>query len=166
MEILVLYIYFDFLNKNKLSILSIIIDTVDKILYIIVKEVLMDNEGTKREGSPTQADIERGRRLKEFRKSLPGKYSQQKFSEAVGASQSMCSMYEAGILPPPVSMKKLMEQRFNLNVEWLETGEGSMFLDDIASSVNILFSNLNQENRKLVVEMMKKIYASQSKEEE
>lgn len=78
----------------------------------------------------------------------------------------MCSMYEAGILPPPVSMKKLMEQRFNLNVEWLETGEGSMFLDDIASSVNILFSNLNQENRKLVVEMMKKIYASQSKEEE
>ena len=41
-----------------------------------------------------------------------------------------------------------------------------MFLDDIASSVNILFSNLNPENRKLVVEMMKKIYASQSKEEE
>lgn len=47
MEKSVLYIYFDFLDKNKLSILSIIIDTVDKIWYIIVKEVLMDNEGTK-----------------------------------------------------------------------------------------------------------------------
>ena len=42
--------------------MSIIIDTVDKIWYIIVKEVLMDNEGTKREGSPTKADIERGRK--------------------------------------------------------------------------------------------------------
>ena len=59
---------------------------------------------------PRKADMEKGMRLKDFRKALPIKQTQMDFSNTLGISQSMLSSYENGIYPIPKFIKNLLEE--------------------------------------------------------
>ena len=91
----------------------------------------MDKAGTKEEASLSRANEDVGKRLKFFRKSLSSKCSQLEMSGKLGITQSMYSLYEAGKFEIPKNIRILLEKQFGLNLVWLDTGNGSMFQDDI-----------------------------------
>lgn len=50
--------------------------------------------------------------------------TQAQFGEAIGASRPMIASYESGKVIPDKSIRLLICEKFNVNPEWLETGEG------------------------------------------
>ena len=82
----------------------------------------MENDDTKEKVFQETLEMEVGRRLKEFRKALPGKFTQKKMCEELGMTQGLYSMYESGLRSISNPIKKALEQRFNLNIVWLEPG--------------------------------------------
>ena len=67
-----------------------------------------------------------GDRIKEARKCC-GK-TQQAFADAIGIKRNTVTSYETGAIDP--SDRTIMDicREFNVNEEWLRTGEGDMFL--------------------------------------
>lgn len=66
-------------------------------------------------------------KVKAVRKSL--NYSQQTFSEMLGVSRSALASVENGDNQLSTSMKSLICKTFNVSPEWLDTGEGDMFVE-------------------------------------
>lgn len=64
-------------------------------------------------------------RIKELRKTLG--FTQQKFSEKIGVKRNTVAQYETGRNIPIDSVINLICREFNVNEEWLRTGEGEMF---------------------------------------
>ena len=64
-------------------------------------------------------------RLKELRKTL--KLSQTKFGEGIGVGLGVIRNLEDGITEPSTALVELMSKVYNVDVVWLETGEGEMF---------------------------------------
>ena len=126
----------------------------------------MENDDTKEKVFQETLEMEVGRRLKEFRKALPGKFTQKKMCEELGMTQGLYSMYESGLRSISNPIKKALEQRFNLNIVWLDTGVGPMFTEDMSNVFNLLFPKLNQENQAFALEFLKKIYVAQCHEGE
>lgn len=126
----------------------------------------MENEETKNEVFQETLEMEVGKRLKQFRKALPGKFTQKRMCEELGMTQGLYSMYESGLRSIANPIKKALEQRFNLNIVWLETGAGPMFLEDMSSVFNLLFPKLNAENQSFALEFLKKMYVAQCHEDE
>lgn len=125
----------------------------------------MKNADTK-EASPNKLDVEIGRRLNQFRKSLPTKHSQASFGYELGITQTTLSLYELGKSPIPRGVKTLLEKQFGMNLVWLETGNGKMFQEDIVTTVQSIFPKLNENNRKLVLSIIKQTYVAQCHQEE
>ncbi|MCI9547596.1 MAG: helix-turn-helix transcriptional regulator [Lachnospiraceae bacterium] len=65
-------------------------------------------------------------RIKKLRKSLD--LTQQKFSERIGSTQNVVANYETGRRNPSNSVINNICKTFNVNEEWLRTGEGEMFI--------------------------------------
>lgn len=65
-------------------------------------------------------------RLKKLRKSLD--LTQQKFADIVGVKQNTVAQYEMGRNEPIDSVISLICREFNVNEEWLRTGNGEMFI--------------------------------------
>lgn len=107
-----------------------------------------------------------GKRLKIFRISLPGKMTQKKMCQELGATQGTYSMYESGVRKIPNVIKKALEKRYRLNIIWLDTGEGEMFIECSDALLSSLIPLLNDSNRALLTELTKKIYVSQCHEDE
>lgn len=126
----------------------------------------MENEEIKNEVFQETLQMEVGKRLKEFRKALPGKFTQKRMCEELGMTQGLYSMYESGLRTISNPIKKALEQRFNLNIVWLETGTGPMFLEDMSNVFNLLFPKLNTENQSFALEFLKKMYVAQCHEDE
>lgn len=126
----------------------------------------MENEEITNEVFQETLQMEVGKRLKEFRKALPGKYTQKRMCEELGMTQGLYSMYESGLRTISNPIKKALEQRFNLNIVWLETGTGPMFLEDMSNVFNLLFPKLNTENQSFALEFLKKMYVAQCHEDE
>lgn len=126
----------------------------------------MDKAGTKEEASLSRANEDVGKRLKFFRKSLSSKCSQLEMSGKLGITQSMYSLYEAGKFEIPKNIRILLEKQFGLNLVWLDTGNGSMFQDDIMNVVKNLFPKLNEENQILVLNIVKQAYVAQCHQDE
>ena len=126
----------------------------------------MENEKIKDEVFQETLQMEVGKRLKEFRKALPGKFTQKRMCEELGMTQGLYSMYESGLRTISNPIKKALEQRFNLNIVWLETGTGPMFLEDMSNVFNLLFPKLNTENQSFALEFLKKMYVAQCHEDE
>lgn len=85
-------------------------------------------------------------RLKKLRKTLD--LTQQKFGERIGVKGNTIAQYELGRNEPIDAVVNLICREFNVNEEWLRTGEGDMFLPldrnaDIARLTKLL---LNEEN--------------------
>lgn len=67
-----------------------------------------------------------GERIKEIRKSLPGKVSQTEFASMLSMSRDQLATYELDkVVPSPAAMQ-LMCTTFFISRTWLETGEGPM----------------------------------------
>lgn len=64
-------------------------------------------------------------RLKELRKTL--KLSQTKFGEGIGVGLGVIRNLEDGITEPSTALMDLMSKIYNVDVVWLETGDGEMF---------------------------------------
>lgn len=126
----------------------------------------MENEEITNEVFQETLQMEVGKRLKEFRKALPGKFTQKRMCEELGMTQGLYSMYESGLRTISNPIKKALEQRFNLNIVWLETGTGPMFLEDMSNVFNLLFPKLNTENQSFALEFLKKMYVAQCHEDE
>jgi len=67
-----------------------------------------------------------GQRIKELRKML--RLSQKEFAEKIGKSLRAVQNWEYGQRTPDESTLKLIAREFNVNEEWLKTGEGEMFV--------------------------------------
>lgn len=85
-------------------------------------------------------------RLKKLRKTLD--LTQQKFGERIGVKGNTIAQYELGRNDPIDAVVNLICREFNVNEEWLRTGEGDMFLPldrnaDIARLTKLL---LNEES--------------------
>lgn len=124
------------------------------------------NEESQLKEIPPKVDVEKGSRLKEFRKNLPRKMTQKEFGDSLGISQSMLSSYETGIYPIPKFIKNLLEEKFRLNIVWLETGNGKRFLDDTKSDLERILNMLNIENQEYVYDFIKRLYIAQCHQDE
>ena len=66
-----------------------------------------------------------GDRIKLLRKEL--ELTQEKFSERLGIKRNTIAKYETGINEPTNAVISLICREFNVNEQWLRTGEGEMF---------------------------------------
>ncbi len=64
-------------------------------------------------------------RIKQIRKTL--KLTQQKFSSRIGVQRNTIAMYEMGKTVPSEAIILSICREFNVNENWLRTGEGEMF---------------------------------------
>lgn len=64
-------------------------------------------------------------RIKELRKSLG--LTQQEFSDRIGVKRNTIAQYESGRNAPIDAVINLICREFNVNEEWLRTGDGEMF---------------------------------------
>lgn len=64
-------------------------------------------------------------RIKYLRKSLD--MTQQEFAERIGVKRNTIAQYEIGRNEPIDSIFSLICREFNVNPEWLRTGDGDMF---------------------------------------
>ena len=64
-------------------------------------------------------------RIKLLRKEL--ELTQEKFSERLGIKRNTIAKYETGINEPTTAVISLICREFNVNEQWLRTGEGEMF---------------------------------------
>ena len=67
-----------------------------------------------------------GNRIKQLRKWLG--LTQQKFADCLGVKPNTIAQYEIGRNAPVDSVISLICREFNVNEEWLRTGEGEMFV--------------------------------------
>lgn len=66
-------------------------------------------------------------RLKKLRKTLD--LTQQEFADKIGIKRNTMATYESGRNTPIDAVISLICREFNVNEEWLRTGEGEMFID-------------------------------------
>lgn len=111
------------------------------------------------------------KRLKELRKTL--KLTQEEFGKRIGSVQNTITGYESGRRTPSDPVIFSICREFNVNENWLRTGEGQMFLeinedsfakaaallsDDIfIKSLLIEYLKLDEDKRKLFKDFVLKL---------
>ena len=68
-------------------------------------------------------------RLKKIRNASPYGKSQSSFAEFLGIPQANLASYETGRRTPTDAVIQLICQEFNVNGDWLRTGNGEMFVE-------------------------------------
>ena len=98
-------------------------------------------------------------RLKEIRSFL--KVSQREFSRQIFISQSLYADIELGNVEPKERFLRLISSQFNVNLNWIKTGEGQMFSSEPPDArleylINI-FNQLNPKLQDTVLEHLKSL---------
>lgn len=75
-------------------------------------------------------------RIKKIRKELD--LTQQKFSDKIGVKRNTIAMYEMGKTVPSEQTIKSICREFNVNEEWLRTGNGEMFMPSPSAALDVL----------------------------
>ena len=96
-------------------------------------------------------------RIKKIRKEFD--LTQQKFADRIGVKQNTVAQYEMGRNVPIDSVITLICREFNVNENWLRTGEGDMFIErsrdeQIASFVGSLQANADDSFKKRFISML------------
>ena len=96
-------------------------------------------------------------RIKKMRKAL--KLTQQEFANRIGISRNNVATYEVGKSNPGEAVVSLICREFNVNENWLRTGEGEMFIkrdreDEIAAAVHQLLSGESAEFKKRLISVL------------
>lgn len=73
-------------------------------------------------------------RIRMIRKDL--NMNQTEFGSEIGATQKMVTTYETGAVLPDKSIRLLICEKFNVNPEWLETGEGVPYKEGLIPSLS------------------------------
>ena len=55
------------------------------------------------------------------------KMTQAEFGDALGVSRGVIAKFETGVTVPGKTVLLLISSRFNVNIEWLETGDGTPY---------------------------------------
>lgn len=76
-----------------------------------------------------------GERIKLLRKALD--CNQKEMCELLDLSQSNLAKIENGMLFPGFELMNKLHEKFNLNIDWLITGTGEMFLNNSKTLFNI-----------------------------
>ncbi|OCL81892.1 helix-turn-helix domain-containing protein [Arcobacter porcinus] len=67
--------------------------------------------------------------------------NQMEFADRLETSQNLISKYEQGKVELPFKIINNLNKVFNININWLLTGNGSMFENEIGNKENILFKD-------------------------
>lgn len=90
------------------------------------------------------------KRIKKLRKALD--LTQQSFADRLGIKQNTIAKYETGRGTPTRAVLSLICREFNVNEEWLRTGEGDMFSPDSETLVDelVLEYHLDDLDRRIL----------------
>lgn len=96
-------------------------------------------------------------RIKKIRKELD--LTQQKFADKLGVQRNTIAMYEMGRTLPSDAIMRSICREFNVNEDWLRTGEGEMFIkqtrdEQIASFVGSIQSSEDDSFKKRFISML------------
>lgn len=96
-------------------------------------------------------------RIKKIRKSLD--LTQQAFAEKIGTTANVLTNYERGRRNPSASVINNICKTFNVNEEWLRTGQGEMFIEisrdeQIASFIGSIQMNVEDSFKKRFISML------------
>lgn len=104
-------------------------------------------------------------RLRTFRKYIG--LTQKEFAHALKLSQSSYSDYESGKRELSDKMIFYICSVFNMNEEWIRTGEGEMVtLSQEDEAFGDKFNRLDLKNQKLVSELINQLLKAQFNDEE
>ncbi len=81
-------------------------------------------------------------RIKEVRKGLTPKASQEKFAEMLGTTRNALKSYELGKVIPTDTFLQLLCMKFHISETWMRTGEGEMFSKDSPAPFETLAQEL------------------------
>lgn len=95
-----------------------------------------------------------GKRIKSLREAMGFVNDQTGFAERLGVTQTTVSSWESGVSRPSGTRLSSFE-RLGVNVEWLRTGRGDMFVERSALSTEIaefiaVYKKLKPEQRALL----------------
>lgn len=94
-------------------------------------------------------------RIKELRKSLG--LTQLEFSEQVGVKANTIGNYEIGLRTPSYAVIRAICREFNVNENWLRTGEGEMFNpqdEKLAAFIGSLVADDSDPFKRRMVELL------------
>lgn len=97
-------------------------------------------------------------RIREVRKTVPGKLTQEEFGARLGVSREVITSYELGRVIPPEPTLRLIATTFKVDYVWLKTGKGSMFAsqeDEVLAAVDDLMTGENKTAQALIRMMAK-----------
>lgn len=102
-------------------------------------------------------------RLRKIREKLG--YTQGEFAKELQIKQQLLSKYETGRLDISNTLKVKLHLDFNVSIDWLLTGNGSIFLNnseqklsfDDAVSLLKNFAGLDEESKKEVLTLIRKL---------
>lgn len=90
--------------------------------------------------------------------------NQKEFAEHLGLGQSTLAMIEVGKRTFNDRHIKIICSTFNVNEDWLRTGEGEMFKSSLHEKEIIeIFENLNPETQEYLLVMAKELLNTQQK---
>lgn len=94
-------------------------------------------------------------RIKELRKSLG--LTQLEFGEQVGVKANTIGNYEIGLRTPSDAVIRAICREFNVNEDWLRTGDGEMFNpqdEKLAAFVGSLVADDSEPFKRRMVELL------------
>ena len=96
-------------------------------------------------------------RIKELRKALG--LTQQDFADRIGSVQNTITGYETGRRAPSNQVVALICREFNVNENWLRTGEGQMFIqvsrdEEIAAFIGDVLSGETGDFRRRLISVL------------
>jgi len=95
-------------------------------------------------------------RLALARKTL--KLTQRELAEKISVTTGFIASMETGDRKVNPRIMKLVSSFFNVNLQWLETGEGEMFYDDMEKEIEeiiSLYKRLNPFFRKFIIRQLR-----------
>ena len=103
-------------------------------------------------------------RIKKIRKELD--LTQQEFADRLGVKRGGIANYEIGRNEPTDSVISLICREFNINEDWLRTGQGEMFIkqtrdEQIASFVGSIQSSEDDSFKKRFISMLSSLDESE-----
>ncbi len=92
--------------------------------------------------------------------------TQQEFAKRIGTTANVLTNYETGRRNPSSSVVNNICKTFNVNEEWLRTGEGEMFIhqsrdDELTKAMDTLLGNESSEFKKRLIVVLSKLNIEQ-----
>ena len=92
-------------------------------------------------------------RFKEISKTL--KMTQTEFGEQLDKTMRAIQNYEAGERSLNNDIIMMLNEKFNINIHWLYTGFGNMFIDNKFDEFSKIYHSLSDENKLKALEYIK-----------